>query len=64
VPARYKCYFVRPGVRQVITHQFILTDPGPLIQVTAGFSYKKRAAWPHTARRIFSVDPEASSHDR
>jgi len=38
VPPQYKWYFVRPGVRQAITHQVVLDAPGPLIQVTAGFS--------------------------
>lgn len=62
VPTRYKWYFVRPGVRQVITHQVVLAEPGPVIQVTAGFSYKKRAEWPHTARRVFPLDPKAIWH--
>jgi hypothetical protein len=61
VPARYKWYFVRPGVRQVITHELVIKDPGPLIEIISGFSYEKRADWPHTVRRIFPVLPIASS---
>jgi hypothetical protein len=56
VPEDYGFYFVRPGVRQVITHHVIVTNPGPIIEVTAGFTYHKRSDWPHTARRVFSVD--------
>lgn len=61
VPADLRWYFVRPGVQQVITHQVVLVDPGSLIQVTAGFSYERRAAWPHTVRRIFSVSAPTAS---
>ena len=57
IPPKYSWYFVRPGVRQAITHQVILDSPGPLVQVTAGFSYQKKSEWPHTARRVFAVSP-------
>jgi len=61
VPQKYGWYFVRPGVRQLITHQLVLESPGPFIEVTAGFTYRKRSAWPHTARRVFAVGTSASA---
>lgn len=64
VPPQYQWYFVRPGVRQVITHTVVLHRPGPLIQVTAGFSYRKREDWPHTARRVFEVGSRSDSNSR
>jgi len=57
VPSKYRWYFVRPGVRQLVTHQVILENPGPLVEITAGFTYHSRSEWPHTARRVFEVEP-------
>jgi len=61
VPPNYKWYFVRPGVRQIITYQALLSEPGPFIQVMSGFTYRERSKWPHTARRVFSVSSKAAS---
>jgi hypothetical protein len=61
VPERYEWYFVRPGVRQVITHEVVLTKPGPMVELTAGFTYHRRAGEPHTAQRVFLVDPMLTS---
>ncbi len=61
VPREYGWYFVRPGVRQLITHQLVLQEPGPLIEITAGFTYHRRSAWPHTARRVFEVSSHTST---
>jgi hypothetical protein len=54
VPPSYTYYFVRPGVRQVITH--IVSIPAvPVIRVTAGFAYQRNDRYPHTVRRVFPV---------
>jgi hypothetical protein len=50
-----KYYFIRPGIRQVVTHIVPIDAPASLIRVTAGFYYVERGAFPHTARRIFST---------
>jgi hypothetical protein len=55
VPPRYSWYFIRPGVRQVITHEVLLRTAAPMIEIIAGFSYNRRAEWPHTARRVFTL---------
>lgn len=55
VPKQYQWYFVRPGVRQTITHAVLLHQPGRVIRVTAAFNYSRNSAWPHTARRFFSI---------
>lgn len=55
VPSRYSWYFVRPGVHQVVRHYVVLEAPGPLIELTAGFHYRKESDWPHTTRRVFSL---------
>ncbi|MRR11151.1 hypothetical protein EG835_01375 [bacterium] len=57
VPEKYGFYFVRPGVRQVITHSILLPADVALLRVTAGFNYTRSGAYPHTARRMFSVPP-------
>jgi len=57
VPEKYGFYFVRPGVRQVITHSILLPPDVTLLRVTAGFNYTRNGAYPHTARRVFSVSP-------
>lgn len=61
VPRKYRWYFVRPGVRQLITHQLVLEKPGPFVEVTAGFTYHRRSEWPHTARRVFEVGASLSA---
>ena len=50
-----KYYFIRPGIRQVVTHIVPIDAHDSLIRVTAGFYYVERGAYPHTARRIFST---------
>ncbi len=64
VPAKYNWYFVRPGVRQTITHPVLLENPGTVIRVTAGFNYKKDSQWPHTARRFFAVTATGRSQSQ
>jgi hypothetical protein len=46
-------YFIRPGVRQVITHIVPIDHCDSVIRVTAGFQYVERGAHPHTSRRVF-----------
>jgi len=46
-------YFIRPGIRQVVTHIVPIDARDSLIRVTAGFYYVERGAYPHTARRVF-----------
>jgi hypothetical protein len=53
-------YFIRPGIRQVITHIVPINAHPSLIRVTAGFYYVERGASPHTARRVFSTDTSHS----
>jgi len=55
VQKHYRYYFIRPGVRQIITH--IITIPASIsaIRVTASFNYN-RSGDPHTARRVFRVE--------
>lgn len=53
VPPVSTYYFIRPGVRQVITHIVPIDAADSLIRVTAGFKYKERGAYPHTSRRVF-----------
>jgi hypothetical protein len=48
-----KYYFIRPGIRQVVTHIMPIDARDCLIRVTAGFYYVERGAYPHTARRVF-----------
>ena len=48
-------YFIRPGIRQVVTHIVPIDARDSLIRVTAGFFYVERGANPHTARRVFST---------
>ena len=55
VPPVGKYYFIRPGIRQVVTHIVPLDASDSVIRVTAGFYYLERGAYPHTARRIFST---------
>jgi hypothetical protein len=52
-----KYYFIRPGIRQVVTHIVPIDAHDSLIRVTAGFYYVERGAYPHTARRVFSTGP-------
>jgi hypothetical protein len=54
---KFRWYFVRPGVRQVITHIVKLESPGPFVRITASFNYDTRKRHlPHTARRLFKVE--------
>ena len=55
VPPIGKYYFIRPGIRQVVTHIVPIDARASLIRVTAGFYYVERGAYPHTARRMFST---------
>lgn len=57
VPKRYGFYFVRPGVRQVITHIIVIPKSLKVIRVTAGFTYDRSHDYPHTSRRVFKVPP-------
>ena len=65
VPPIGKYYFIRPGIRQVVTHIVPIEARDSVIRVTAGFYYLERGAYPHTARRVFStgspVGPVAAS---
>ena len=54
-----KYYFIRPGIRQVVTHIVPIDARDSLIRVTAGFYYVERGAYPHTARRVF---PTGAAH--
>jgi hypothetical protein len=61
IPPFGEYYFIRPGIRQVITHIVPIEAGDSLIRVTAGFHYVERGAIPHTARRVFptgAVHPE------
>jgi hypothetical protein len=53
VPPAYHYFFVRPGVRQIITYTLRISDDVSLLRVTAGFCYSQDSEFPHTARRIF-----------
>jgi hypothetical protein len=55
VPSEIGYFFVRPNVVQSITHIVAVSDGITHLRVTAGFSYRKDARWPHTARRVFSL---------
>jgi len=58
-PKGYGFYFVRPGVRQVITHAILLPADVTLLRITAGFNYTRDGTYPHTARRVFAVPTSA-----
>ena len=60
VPPIGKYYFIRPGIRQIVTHIIPIDARASLIRVTAGFYYMERGAYPHTARRVFSTGPPAA----
>lgn len=60
VSGHYGYYFVRSGVRQVVTHTIEIPRDVSLIRVTAGFDYTKNDKYPHTARRVFQVPKQAS----
>lgn len=55
VPKHYEYYFVRPGVRQVISHIIEIPSDLSAIRVTSSFDYQKRKDYPHTLRRVFKV---------
>jgi hypothetical protein len=61
VPKDYDYYFVRPGVRQIITHIIAVPSAISAIRVTSGFYYDRRKRYPHTARRVFQL-PHARNH--
>ena len=56
VPREYGYYFVRPGVRQVITHIVSIPADSSVVRVTASFLYGRDKNFPHTARRVFPID--------
>jgi hypothetical protein len=62
VPRTTGFFFIRPGVRQVITHIIAIPASVSVIRVTSSFSYKQSDKYPHTARRIFKVQPQESKH--
>jgi hypothetical protein len=55
VPKVYGFYFVRPGVKQIITHIINVPRSLSIIRVTASFDYDNSGRWPHTARNVFEV---------
>ena len=55
VPPQIGYFFVRPGVRQAITHIIRIPADVSMIRITAGFRYHRHSAYPHTARRLFAV---------
>jgi hypothetical protein len=57
VPKKYGYFFVRPGVRQIITHILAIPADCSVVRVTASFDYRKNGRWPHTIRRVFLVPP-------
>ncbi len=59
IPPFGEYYFIRPGIRQVITHIMPIDARDSLIRITAGFHYVERGAIPHTARRVF---PTGAAH--
>jgi hypothetical protein len=58
VPRRYMYYFVRPGVRQVITHTIKIPSAISLIRVTSSFDYHRDDRYPHTICRVFQLPNE------
>lgn len=55
VPQHLNFYFVRPGVRQVVSHIVPINGHVSLIRITAGFDYDRHGYYPHTVRHIFST---------
>jgi hypothetical protein len=62
VPRATGFFFIRPGVRQVITHIITIPASVSVIRVTSSFGYKKLDQYPHTARRIFKVSASLKSN--
>ena len=58
VPRCYMYYFVRPGVRQLITHTIEVPSALSVIRVTASFDYNRDDRYPHTIRRVFQLPNE------
>jgi hypothetical protein len=54
-PERRDFYFVRPGVRQVVSHIVPIDGKVSMVCVTAGFDYDRSGYYPHTARHVFST---------
>jgi hypothetical protein len=61
VPREYGYYFVRPGVKQIITHTISIPSDISVVRVTSSFLYGRDKDFPHTARRVFPVDVARSS---
>jgi hypothetical protein len=61
VPRSYGYYFVRPGVRQVITRVVPIPVAASMIRVTAGFQYDRKGKYLHTVRRIFPISTALES---
>ena len=55
VPDKYGYYFVRPGVRQIITHIIRVPSGLSIVRVTSCFYYDREKNYPHTARRVFQT---------
>ena len=55
---RKRYFFVRPGVRQVITHIVKVPSSISAIRVTSSFNYNKSGKSSHTARKVFKVKAE------
>ena len=55
---RHRYFFVRPGVRQVITHIIKVPSSASAIRVTSSFNYNKSGKSSHTARKVFKVKAE------
>lgn len=55
VPQYYEYYFVRPGVRQVITHIIDIPSTTSAIRITSSFDYHRDDEYPHTTRRVFQI---------
>ena len=61
VASHYGYYFVRPGVRQVITHIMDIPANLTVIRVTSSFDYHRYDQYPHTIRRIFKVQNDSDA---
>jgi len=55
IPEAFRYVYVRPGVRQMLTHIVSLPPETEIVRVTAGFSYSFLPGDYHTTRRVFSV---------
>jgi hypothetical protein len=55
IPKDFQYYFVRPGVRQMITHVVLLPADAKFVTVRSSFWYDRRGLTPHSTHRVFSV---------